>query len=1320
MQRPGARRRQLIIAPAMLLVTWLPALGSPVRPEVDNGTRGGGMVRVCLKLKEPTGAPAIHVAQRRPAVDDVQKQLLARLTGTRTRTLHTYERLCALALEADSAAIDRLRNDPQVEAVYLDGEIHTTLIEGRELIQAHLALQQGGYAGTGQTVALLDTGIDYSHPDLGGVCGANTFPTERVIAGYDFVNEDTDPRDDNGHGTAVAGIVAARGSKTGVSPGAQLVALKVMDSTGHGSFSDVDAALDWVIAHHAEYGISIVNVSLGDGLSHSDPLLSPCSGSNTATAIAALKALNIPVFIASGNDAFGGGLNYPACVPDAISVGSVYDASSPGLTWPVCWEDMGVPDMICCFTNRSPDLDLLAPSYQATTLSKNCGEESSFGGTSASAPYAAGAAALLLESDPGLTVDGLLARLRITGQPILDLRTDVVFPRINIWDAVRVSTGRGAIGFDKPDYCSGSAGITVLDRDLSGTGACNVTVTASSGDLETIALFESPAHSGQFRGTVPLVITAVSAPNDGGIQAIDRDVLTAAYQDLDDGSGQPAVAAAHASVDCARTATWASGNTGNWGDSAKWSTDPLFPDNGAGGENYNVQILGGTCTLDRNIEINRLTVKGTIALANYELGLHGPVIWYRNFIGPGLVRAYADVVFKGSTDSSLNNCRFENAATLCVRGSTLYGTTGTVLTNLPGATIDLQDGSFMCSGSTDIRPVLDNQGTLLKAIGTAAVGIDWQLNNVGNIQVHSGSLQLRAVISSGGNIEIAPGCGLTFVGTTMKHFDGTTFENQGRMLFTQACSTEFEGETTLGGVVELNDGLICGNGRVTMTGSMLWTSGSMVDAGTTVIAEGATLTVPANNSTHGLINHRVLENRGRADVGKISSLGSIGAVIRNLGQMNVAAETGQVSVPASLENAGELNLQSGTLKLAGGGLHNGRITVAPGAALEFTGGQHDISDLAIFPANGMVIYGATLAFAGDNALTNWTWKRGTINGAGTTRIPPDSTLTIGENVTGSSVTLAGRTIENAGTITLLGTSGNGMGLAKGAVIHNLPGALIELRERRVINQLLDPPARIENAGTIRQTSGGAATINVALTNTGTFDLRAGAATLTRGLTQTGGTTLISANGGTLTCNRFELQGGSLNGSGRISGTVVNSAIINIGEPAGWLAISAGSYTQNPTGELALEIGGPTLGSQCDQLGVNGTANLGGRLRLTLVNGYSPAAGTVIAPVSYYSRVGQFAEIVGPAAKRFSVVHDATQVRLIALAPAPADFDGDGDVDGKDVADLVGCASGPGIAVRAGCGPKDLDADGDVDQCDFGTLQRCYSGLDTAAEPSCGA
>src|SRR5205807_7888835 len=116
------------------------------------------------------------------------------------------------------------------------------------------------------TVAVIDTGVDYNLKVLGGGFGKNF----KVVAGYDFYDGDSDPMDESGHGTSVAGVIAANPytvngvTYRGVAPDAKLVALRVGTETNIPD-SNIKEALDWVIANRKTYHISVVNLSLGSG-----------------------------------------------------------------------------------------------------------------------------------------------------------------------------------------------------------------------------------------------------------------------------------------------------------------------------------------------------------------------------------------------------------------------------------------------------------------------------------------------------------------------------------------------------------------------------------------------------------------------------------------------------------------------------------------------------------------------------------------------------------------------------------------------------------------------------------------------------------------------------------------------------------------------------------------------------------------------------------------------------------------------------------------------------------------------------------------------
>jgi serine protease len=157
--------------------------------------------------------------------------------------------------------------------------------------------------GAGIKVAVLDSGIDYNHPDLKGV----------YKGGHDFVNNDNDPMDDNGHGTHVAGTIAAADDTfgvVGVAPEVDLYGLKVLDKEGIGSSSNIVRAIDWSIAN----GIHLMNLSLGG----STPMIT------VEAALQRARDAGVLAIVASGNkhSEFPNQLAYPAAYSSVVAVGA--------------------------------------------------------------------------------------------------------------------------------------------------------------------------------------------------------------------------------------------------------------------------------------------------------------------------------------------------------------------------------------------------------------------------------------------------------------------------------------------------------------------------------------------------------------------------------------------------------------------------------------------------------------------------------------------------------------------------------------------------------------------------------------------------------------------------------------------------------------------------------------------------------------------------------------------------------------------------------------------------------------------------------------
>jgi subtilisin family serine protease len=280
-------------------------------------------------IVELDGTPALLEAggvgafrMQRSALEDRQAQLadLADERGIDLTVEHSYsltfDGFAATVADEDVTALAAL---PGVVAVHDDQEVSVSTVDSVPLIGAPEVWEQTDpdglpVRGEGITVAIIDTGIDYMHPDLGGGFG----PDHKVVAGYDFVNEDDDPMDDHYHGTHVAGIVAGDGEGpegvTGVAPAAQLTAYKVLDRFGAGATSWVIAGIEAAADPDSPYTADVINLSLGG----------PGDGTDAMGRAASVAAESGIVVVAAAGNAGPGieTITSPANADGVLSVGA--------------------------------------------------------------------------------------------------------------------------------------------------------------------------------------------------------------------------------------------------------------------------------------------------------------------------------------------------------------------------------------------------------------------------------------------------------------------------------------------------------------------------------------------------------------------------------------------------------------------------------------------------------------------------------------------------------------------------------------------------------------------------------------------------------------------------------------------------------------------------------------------------------------------------------------------------------------------------------------------------------------------------------------
>ena len=315
--------------------------------------------------------------------DKINSALIRSYNG---KIAHELDEINVIAASLPDSAIKALKKNKNVEYVEIDGEVKMaaeTLPWGVDRIDAEVvwggsedALSVTGNGGSGVQVAVVDTGIDYTHPDL----------DDNYISGYDYVNNDNDPKDDNGHGTHCAGIIGAEDNTEGVigvAPEVDLYAIKVLDNSGRGAFSDVAAGILW--AAKGPNGVEgdsddaeVVSISLG-------------GGDDNAVSDAIEYAYNhgtLPV-AAAGN---GGNeyVIYPAKYPGAIAVSATNDQDS--LTSFSSYGDeveQSAPGVDVYSTMPTYTVELTKGQYK---YSKNYDEMS---GTSMACPHVSGVAALV-------------------------------------------------------------------------------------------------------------------------------------------------------------------------------------------------------------------------------------------------------------------------------------------------------------------------------------------------------------------------------------------------------------------------------------------------------------------------------------------------------------------------------------------------------------------------------------------------------------------------------------------------------------------------------------------------------------------------------------------------------------------------------------------------------------------------------------------------------------------------------------------------------------------------------------------------------------
>ena len=502
--------------------------GDVAGPELRQRVQKEGKARVIVQLRLPGAShvpegrlsSAGAVSRQRADIASVQTRLMGRLTTTSHRLFHRHQTVPLLTLEVGPAALAELTAASlYVEKITEDGLSAPAAAQSVPLTQTPPG-GTGGFDGTGWMVAILDTGVDTTHPFIGrkvveAACYSSTVKNTSTTLCPNGQEQQIGPGsgvncliDTCWHGTHVAGIVAGNGggvALSGIAPGAEIMAIQVFSrfdnaADCHGAApcvlawdSDLIAALERVYALRDTHRFAAANLNLsGGGLSSAS-----CDGEPIKKIIDNLRSVGIATVAAAGNDSATGAMSFPACVSTTVSVGSLNKNGD-----------------LSDFSNISALTSLLAPG-EAITSSIPHSAYAAVNGTSMAAASVAGAWALLRQAAPGASVDQILAALQSTGLSVTDTRSagSVTKPSAHVVQALSSLGAAPQIEANNPGALAGAPHMTKGEM-VSGS-----TVSAAASATLTLAF------NGQLRDRVGQGNVAVGA--DGALDGTLTATLSA-------------------------------------------------------------------------------------------------------------------------------------------------------------------------------------------------------------------------------------------------------------------------------------------------------------------------------------------------------------------------------------------------------------------------------------------------------------------------------------------------------------------------------------------------------------------------------------------------------------------------------------------------------------------------------------------------------------------------------------------------------------------------------------------------------------------------
>lgn len=633
----------------------------------------------------------------------------------------------------------------------------------------------------------------------------------------------------------------------------------------------------------------------------------------------------------------------------------------------------------------------------------------------------------------------------------------------------------------------------------------------------------------------------------------------------------------------------------------------------------NITLTGGTYNVAAGTTLqwqNVITCAGTLTGAvNGNLNLTGTVVfpaavvfnftgtpginWSNGiFSGPGSLGISSKLNLASGASKVMNSgLTLNNSSSMNILdGGSFYINDG-VVNNLASGTIDMKSDGGGMTWSGGGNHLLNNAGTIIKTTTAGATQIEASLKNTGTVSANTGTLIFNDpnIVLTGGIYNVAATATLqwqntiTCAGTLTGTVNGN-LNMSGTVMIPIAATFNFTG--TPG--VNWNSGNFSGPGSLTNNSTLNLTSGSskVMNGALTLnntnlvnILDGGSLylnTATLNNTATGIIDMK-------SDGGEITWSGSVIHLVNNAGLIKKTTTAGLTQIEASLKNTGSISVNSGTLVLndPNTALTGGVYNVSAAAVLKWAN-TVSCSGILTGTLNGalnlsgttLVAASATFNFTGTTGIQ---WENGTINGGGT--LTNNSILNL---TSGSSKLINGlTTISNSGTMNM---QDGGALYVNDGILHNAAGGVIDLRSDNGNITWSGTGSHIfNNFGLLkRSTTNGSVAVELTTVNSGTIDVQSG--------------TLVFYSGVTFTNN----VDGIVKGTGIIvpptATNFINNGIFSPGGIPGTLTIN-GDFKSAPTSKLAVDVNGLVAGSGYDVLAIQGNANMGGSVPVTL--GFAP-------------------------------------------------------------------------------------------------------------------